>query len=248
MAITRWSGGRSGNETMPSSIVSVYYTEINREVPNLFYDKVGGSLYPYGYYVGPASAPYEEHITLYPYRENTLSATINGVSITIEEVSPSTGVFKIPQEVSGWVRVSYMPYDEEVYYAQADLNTMPLSPARHRLIPTNRDHLNEIIIALNNIAIRLQTIQRELSISSYTGIPIRYVTGDIGIEPATPVITQLYQEIGEYIIFLYNYALTSENTPIVPDDSFSYTASHVSADTIENFRRDINILEAALDM
>jgi len=246
MAITSWKGGKTGNETMPEGTTSMYYTEIYREIPNLY------STYPapphgIGYYQGIAVPPYDEHTTKLAYKEESLIVEINGTVAEIDETGPSSGTFKITSNLSGYVRVKYLPYDTAKYFKKNTITNIVNTPFRSIVIPSKRIHLNEIIEAINSVADRIGTARRRFSTAGFTGYPTKYVSG-VGVEPNTPVLEQLLTEIGEHLIYLYNYALVSLSLPVVPESQFTYDYKHVTSNTIQQFREDINILENALDV
>lgn len=244
MAITRWIGGRTGIEVMPEGYTTLYYTEINREVPRL-YNQNGTSMYDYGWFNGSTGPTYPEHFTIYPYRPETLVVTVNGTVVNINETSPNSNVFTINSALSGWVRVSYLPYQDSLYYKKT-ARSLSLSPSRSRLAPTSREIMNEILYAIDALSVRIGTFRERFSIENYTGFPIEF-NSNIGITPKTPFNTQLLQEISDNIVILFNYALSAHGAAVVPGTPTTYAAKRMVADTIRNFRSDINTLESALD-
>ena len=244
MAQTRWRGGKTGSILMPEGTVSMRFSEIFNEVPNLFSETTPRP-YQYGWYQWTTGAPYPIHETLYQYYAGTLEVTINGVPATITEQSPLLKTFSIDENASGWIRVTYSPSAD--YFNIAEKSTYPKSPLRTRITPPKRIHINELLSAMNTIADRIGTVRNKFSIKEYTGEPVRYSSSE-ELVINSPVTRRLFQEIGNHIIFLSNYAISSHQIQLSPPEtSFTYNSLYVNINTIEQFHDDINALELALD-
>jgi len=265
MALTKWHGGQTGLEEMPDGTVSAYYTEIFREVPNLYGGEVSPPSYPYGYFPGEAGPSYSTHQTIYGYKRGTLTVTINGTDLDIDlayQLDGETGLFKIPYNTSGFVRVTYMPYDDDKYYAKTGRDQFLQSYSRYRLTPTKKLHIDEILYAMDQLSVRMGAMKRRFSIEGYTGFPLEHdvssitvneseetytINGVSIVEAYTPLLTQLVQEISNQLIYLAEFALSNHSASIVPGTAATYTVDHFRATTLEDFRRSINTIEAALD-
>ena len=269
MAVTKWHGGATGLEEMPDDVASIYYTEITKEVPRLYYP--GHETYPYGYFVGETS-DYSTHYTLYPYIANSLKVWVNGVQLPlvygaseggVYQSNHATGSFQIKEDITGWVKATYHPYDEnyEAYFRKSNKYQIKTNVVA-RLCPIMKLHVEEILTALDSLSIRTEAIKRRFSIDEYTGFPTNHevtnivvnegegtydVTGTKIMENHTPFMIQLVQEISDHILFLYEHSISKYSAAVVTRTPEVHTENKMIAEYIESFREDINALEHALD-
>lgn len=235
MAQTKWSGGKTGLEQMPLGNPSMFYIEINREVPNLHVIPSKPYL-PNGLYDGTTS---DIHETRTLYRIGTLQCWINNVEVSVTEVSSS--YFKIDSSVSGYVRVSYLPAYDSVYFSSTPQYAD--TPIQIWAVPSSRTHIQEIIDALNNISQFLGTKRRRYSINEFNGRPTE---GADKLREDSPFMIPVFNEIQDQIVYLYNYAISSLEVGVVTPEYALYNYKTASATRIQQYRSDINALEQAI--
>jgi hypothetical protein len=256
MLKTIWTGGKFGTENMPEATVSLYYSEIYKETPKVMIeDNISNPLTPVntGFYDGtiPNVTDYVHQTKMGFLHSETNSnlnmvCTINGTVVPVVNVSPSTGKFKVTSTLSGYMKVTYLPYSEGLYFSKVNPANYS-TPMRVRGSIIRKEHIGEILNALNGICNELQIPTRNYSIEPFTGNPIAYNHAD-GVSTNTPLTVQLFQEITDHINYLSNYVATIESTFIRLDDLGAYPYDTINTERIELFRFNINEIEAGINL
>lgn len=134
---TTWLGGETGSESLDSGRTSLWYTKIVGEIPKVI---APGTAYTIdGYHeVGMV------HETLANFKSGSVSVTINGVSVTVNESPPNR--FQIGNDRNGWILVKYVPESQFNYIGK---NT-PDTHYSHAICPMSKTHLTNLIAAINS--------------------------------------------------------------------------------------------------
>ncbi len=232
MTKTRWTGGFLGNELLETGITSLFFNE--------FYNVIPDAPVHTGLNITQYTVPFG-------FKNNTLRVTVNGKDVESNPVTASSGTFTINDTSVGYIRCSYVPYNNTLAYTEQYQNQYSY-PIRKRFVKTNKAHIKEILNALNNICKTIQIPIRKYSISSYTSEPQFFVSE---LNSNIPITKQLFVEIMEHVQYLNNYVVDNKNisapiTYLATGDLPTYEYNTISAFAIERYRLEINNIEGGI--
>jgi hypothetical protein len=242
---TIWTGGKFGNEPMPTGITSMYYSEIYNAIP---ITDVGGANDSSGYFDGDTNKILQVNKgfrdLLVEGEYNGIKCTVGGVPVDIVPVSQSDGKFRISDSVVGFAKVTYLPLVDTLYFSEPD-SSIYIEPVRKRLVKATKVHVEEILGSLNDICDYLQIPKRKYSIQEFTG-NAEIFTGSISEN--TPLVLDLFKEIRTHIIDLNGYVITNTNiaADVSPISLQEYNFNTVNAYMFELFRIEINAIEVSI--
>jgi len=240
-----WLGGYQGTETMPEDFTKMYYAEVQNDIPKI--NNIGEDPNYQGYFDGASSSQ------IHSIKEgadlgirNIIKCTINGHEVDSEIVSPETGSFKISSSRSGYVKLTYLPYVNAVYFDQQNLSAY-IAPIRVRLVPFRKEFIDQMLTSINSICEELQIPKSKFSIEPQTGNPIEY-DSSIGVDSTVPIRKQLFTEIVKQVAYLNDYIISNPaiDASILPTDLSTYRYSYINAYVIRRIREEINIIEGAI--
>lgn len=241
MVKTQWTGSDTGEVTLPTGIVSMFYNQFYNVIPTM---DIAGTNNSDGFFNGN---PAHIHRVPFGYTSGKLICTVAGESVSVSPVDVANGTFTISSTSTGYTKCTYIPYNDAIKYVEVSQNEYFI-PIRKRLTRTRKEHIAELLNALNSICNQIQVPIRRYSIGPFDAAPLFY-EGSLSVN--VPITAQLFQEIKEHIVYLNNYVVDNANILasinfLSAGDLEDYSSETINASSIERYRLEINNIEGEI--